>query len=90
MEFEWDERKTAENLRKHSASFNEAATIFDDPLAYTFNDPDNSVGETRLLTFGNSHSDRLLVVSHVERNGHIRIISAREVSKHERQIYEKG
>lgn len=88
--FEWDETKAATNLRKHRVSFEEAASVFADPLAYTFDDPDHSVGENRLLTFGLSQLGRLLVVAHAERGRAIRIISARRATRHERGIYEQS
>jgi uncharacterized DUF497 family protein len=90
MEFEWDQKKAAVNERKHRVSFHEAATVFGDPLAITFDDPDHSEGEYRLLTFGISRFNRLLVVSHTERKKRVRIISAREVKPYERKIYEDG
>ena len=90
MEFEWDQKKAAVNERKHRVSFHEAATVFGDPLAITFDDPDHSEGEYRLLTFGISRFNRLLVVSHTERKKRLRIISAREVKPYERKIYEDG
>jgi uncharacterized DUF497 family protein len=90
MEFEWDHKKASGNKRKHGVSFHEAATVFDDPLAITFADPDHSEGEYRFLTFGVSKSGHLLVVSHTERAKRIRIISAREVNRYERKIYEEG
>src|SRR5215208_6693912 len=65
--FEWDDEKAESNLRKHGISFEDAASVFFDPLAYTFDDPDHSVGERRLLTFGFSQAGRLLVVAHAER-----------------------
>lgn len=88
--FEWDESKAALNSRKHRVPFEEAASVFADPLAYTFKDPDHSVGEERLLTFGQSHSGRLLAVVHAEMGRIIRIISARRATRHERGIYEQG
>lgn len=88
--FEWDESKAALNLRKHGVSFEEAASVFSDPLAYTFADPDHSLGEERLLTFGHSRTSRLLAVIHSERGRAIRIISARTATRHERGIYEQG
>jgi hypothetical protein len=88
--FEWDETKAATNLRKHGVPFEEAASVFSDPLAYTFDDPDHSVGEQRLLTFGLSQSGRLLAVVHAERGRAIRIISARRATRHERGIYEQS
>jgi uncharacterized DUF497 family protein len=90
MSMEWSPAKARENLRKHKVSFEEASTIFGDPLAGTAADPEHSVGEERWLTFGMSNRGRLLVVSHLEHNEHIRIISARVATKHEKQIYEKG
>ncbi len=88
--FEWDESKAKANLHKHAVSFGEAASVFNDSLAYTFKDPDHSVGEERLLTFGYSGVGRLLAVVHAERGRAIRIISARKATTHERGIYEQG
>lgn len=90
MDFEWDPAKAAANLRKHKVSFIEAASVFGDPLAYTFSDPDHSRSEERWITFGMSKVRLLLVVAHVERGSRVRIISAREATKHERKIYEQG
>jgi uncharacterized protein len=90
MEYEWDRRKAAANLRKHGVSFSDAATVFGDPLAITFADPDHSLGEYRYITFGLSQLDRLLVVSHSQRLDRTRIINARLMTRHERKIYEKG
>lgn len=90
MEFEWDSRKAAVNLRRHKVSFQEAATVFGDPLAVTFEDPDHSLAEKRYITFGLSQQKRLLVVSHTEREERTRIISARPLTRKERKIYEEG
>lgn len=90
MHFEWDSAKAARNLRKHRVSFEEASSVFYDPLALTGEDPDHSDGEERLITFGLSSAGRLLVVSHAERDEAIRIISARLATHGERQIYEEG
>jgi len=90
MEFEWDKKKAEVNLKKHKISFHEAATVFGDPLAITFEDPDHSVGEFRFITFGLSRFNHLLVVLHTERGGRVRIISAREMTKQGRKIYEEG
>ena len=90
MEFSWDPKKAARNLKDHNVSFEEAATIFGDSLAITFNDPDHSVGEHRLLTFGVSSLGRLLVVSHTQRGVYTQLISARRATRHERKIYEDG
>jgi hypothetical protein len=90
MEFEWDERKASHNLRTHGIAFHEAASVFGDSLAVTFNDPDHSVGEARLLTFGESMRGRLLAVIHTAKGDTIRIISARRATRKERVIYEDG
>jgi len=90
MEFEWDFEKASRNLRKHGVSFAEAATVFDDPLAYTFFDPDHSDREDRFVTFGHSSDGRFLTVSHTDRDEHVRIISARKATRRERKIYEEG
>jgi uncharacterized protein len=90
MQFAWDPKKAASNLRDHRVTFEEASSVFGDSLAITFDDPDHSEGESRLLTFGLSEQGRLLVVSHTERRGVVRIISARRASRAERQIYEEG
>ena len=90
MEFEWDKKKAAENIRKHGLSFHEAATAFSDPLAITFDDPEHSIGEHRLLTFAITRNGKLVIVSHTERNRKMRIISTRLMTKPERKIYENG
>jgi len=90
MRFEWDSAKEKKNLRKHGVSFKEASSVFYDTLAVTGVDPDHSEGEERMVTFGVSSADRLLVVAHTERNDAIRIISARVATSHERKIYEEG
>jgi len=90
VEFEWDRRKAKSNLEKHGISFQEAATVFGDVLSITFDDPDYSVNEHRLLTFGLSRTGKAIIVSHTERGRSMRIISARPLTKQERQIYEEG
>jgi uncharacterized DUF497 family protein len=90
MKFDWDASKAAANLRKHGVSFHEAATVFDDPLAITYADPDHSESEQRHITFGESSAGRLLVVSLVERSGTIRIVSARRATRKERTVYEES
>ena len=90
MKFEWDPDKALVNLRKHRVSFDEAITVFGDPLALSFNDPDHSDQERRFLTFGESARKRLLVVSHTFRQGRTRIISARRADRGERRIYKNG
>lgn len=90
MHFEWDHKKAAANARKHGVTFEEAATVFGDPLALTFDDPDHSSGEHRMLTFGVAAYGSLIVVAHTERRGSVRIISARRATAAERKIYEQG
>jgi uncharacterized DUF497 family protein len=88
MQFEWDPTKAAGNLSKHGVSFDEASSVFGDPLAITIGDPDHSIDEDRFLTTGLSGEQRLLVVSVVYRGGSIRIITAREATRQERKQYE--
>jgi len=88
MHFEWDGRKAEGNRRKHGVTFDEAVTVFYDPLSATFPDPGSSFGEQRLLTIGRSSRGRLLVVIHAEQDETIRIISARQATAHERQRHE--
>ena len=88
MEFEWDREKAKRNLRKHKVSFDEAMTIFYEPLSATFDDPNHSTDEERLITIGCSSRSRLLVVSHTERGKTIRIINARPATAHERKRHE--
>ncbi|MDN5872424.1 MAG: BrnT family toxin [Nitrococcus sp.] len=88
MRFEWDDRKAESNLKKHGVSFEEASIIFRDPLSATGADPDHSFGEQRWVTFGVSDTGRLLIVAHADRDGCIRIISARPATTAERRIYE--
>jgi len=90
VKLDWDTKKATPNLRKHGVSFQEAGTVFGDPMALTFDDPDHSVGERRLLTFGVTRTSKFLIVCHTEEAGVTRIISAREMNKRERRIYEEG
>jgi uncharacterized protein len=89
MDFEWDPKKAAKNLKKHKVSFVEAATIFNDPLSITVPDPDHSLHEARYIVIGLSKMRRLLIVAHTERENRIRIISARELTRAERLAYEE-
>lgn len=89
MDFEWDPRKAEINLKKPGVSFAEAGTIFGDEFAITIQDPDHSEDEDRYITIGWSARRRLLIVSHTDRSGNIRIISARELTKAERKAYEE-
>lgn len=89
MIFTWDVRKAAVNLKKHRTDFREAATVFDDPLSATFQDPDHSEKEQRFLMIGQSIRRRILVVAHTEEGDTIRIISARTATRRERGFYEE-
>ena len=89
IQFEWDPSKAASNRRKHGITFEEAQTVFSDPLEITISDPDHSQQEFRFLSIGRSEHSRLLVVSYTEREPNsVRIISARAASKRERHQYE--
>lgn len=90
MAYEWDANKAATNLSKHGVSFEEAKTVFDDPLYVDFYDPDHSYGEHRFILLGQSAQGRLLFVSYMERNSSIRLISAREATPSERRAYEQN
>lgn len=90
MGFEWDDDKDEINLRKHGVTFAEAATVFDDPLAITYFDPDHFQEESRFLTIGMSVDGRVLILSHTDRGENIRIISARAATRFERKGYENG
>jgi uncharacterized protein len=88
MSFEWDEEKAKSNIAKHDVSFDEATSVFDDPLFLTFADPEHSIQEQRFVIMGESARGRLLVVSYTERAGTTRLISARTVTRKERKAYE--
>ncbi len=88
MRFEWDSNKAEINRVKHSIGFDEATTIFGDPLALTFDDLDHSEGEPRYLTYGISAKNTPLVVAHTDRGDRIRIISARRMTRRERRGHE--
>ena len=89
LEFEWDPQKAAANLAKHKVSFEEAATVFGDPLGGIVADPRHSTGEERFALLGLSQGRRLLAIMYVERGGAIRIISARRATSRERRNYEE-
>ena len=90
MIFEWDEKKDRANTKKHGVSFNEAVTVFRDPLSITVADPEHSEAEYRFLDIGMTDQGRLLVVSYTERSARIRIISSRLALPMERKAYEEG
>ncbi len=89
FEFEWDVEKARLNERRHGVSFEEAETVFDDPYARVAFDPDHSVTEHRLMLIGHSYRQRLLFVSFTEREGYLRLISARKATRRERKGYEE-
>jgi len=88
--YEWDAEKAKGNLRKHRISFEDAATVFLDPLALTFPDPDHSGGEDREITIGRSSRQQVEFVSHCQRGDRVRIISARKATRGEHRQYEEG
>lgn len=90
MRVEWDSRKAARNRAKHGISFEEAATVFGDPLGRIVDDPRHSEGEQRYVLLGHSQEQRLVAVMFTERDEAIRIISARLATQQERKDYEKG
>lgn len=87
LEFEWDTHKAARNVEKHQVSFEEAASVFEDPLFITLVDEEHSLDEERYITIGLSQRGRLLMVAHTERYNLIRIISARRATKREGKFY---
>ncbi|MEL6882378.1 MAG: BrnT family toxin [Cyanobacteria bacterium J06607_10] len=90
MKFEWNDSKASTNLSKHGVSFEEAKTVFDDPLYVDFYDPDHSTGEARYLIVGESNRGRLLITSYTERGESIRIISSRKATRAEQEAYEES
>ncbi|HOC53985.1 MAG TPA: BrnT family toxin [Verrucomicrobiota bacterium] len=90
LSFEWDESKAESNLTKHGVSFEEASTVFGDPLSLTIPDPAHSQAEDRSIVLGQSHQRKLLVVVYTERGDNIRVISARRASRGERKSYEES
>lgn len=90
MGFGWDDDKAAANLAKHGVSFEEARTVFDDPLYIDFYDPEHSHDEHRYIILGESRLGRLLFVSYTESGSVIRLISSRDATAAERRDYEEG
>ena len=90
MTFEWDARKTAASLKKHRVTFEDASSVFFDPLAITYPDPDHSLDERREVTVGYTMKKEMVFVSHCERGERIRIIGARPRTRTERRQYEEG
>ena len=89
-EFEWDPRKATGNLKKHGISFAEAVTVFSDPAARIFDDPDHSVDERHEIIIGYPARPRLLIVGFTERVGRVRIITARRASRAETRRHEEN
>ena len=85
---EWDEEKAKKNLKNHKISFDEASTVFNDPLSVTIPDPDHSINEQRYIDIGFSDNGRILILSYTERGENIRIISCRKATAAERKRYE--
>jgi uncharacterized protein len=90
VKFEWDRRKASANERKHGVSFDEAMSVFNDPLARIFDDEDHSTREAREIIIGTSARQRLLVISFVARREIVRLINARKGTRREREDYEKN
>jgi len=90
IRFGWDRRKAAENRARHGVSFEEALTVFADPLARIFDDEDHSIDEHREIIIGHSIRERLLVVCFTSRGDAVRIINARRATKNERKDYEEN
>jgi uncharacterized DUF497 family protein len=88
--FEWDPARAAANLKKHGVSFEEAVTVFQDPLAKIHADPDHSEDELRQILIGHSAQNRVLLVSFTDRRDRIRLISAREATRREHKEYEEA
>ena len=87
--FEWDPGKAKSNLKKHGVGFDEASTVFGDPLALLMPDPDHSIDEMRYVLLGMSNRQRLLVVAFAERPPKTRLISSRRATRQERKKYEE-
>jgi len=90
LRFRWDPEKAAANRTRHGVSFEESTTVFGDPLAVTFFDPDHSESEDRYLTYGHSDAGRLLLVVHVDEGPCTRILSSRPVTMRERRQFAEG
>ena len=90
LRFEWDVRKARTNLAKHGVTFEDARTVFGDPLSLTVGDQQQDADEFRFVTVGLTESGRLVVVAHTERGHTIRIISARAADRREKKAYEEG
>ncbi len=91
MIYEWDPAKAAANRHKHRVRFDEATTVFRDPFALTFDDPDHSLDERRFVTIGVSANQRVLFVAHADRRvDRVRLISARRATPSEADAYQEA
>ena len=91
MIYEWDPKKAHDNLQKHDVSFEEAASVFTDPFALSFDDPDHSIDETRFITIGTSDKSRIIFLSHADAaDDRIRVISARKATRSEAHAYQES
>ena len=91
MIYEWNPKKADENLKRHRISFDEATSVFTDPFALTFDDPEHSVDEQRYITIGTSSTQRIVFLSHADRGeDHVRIISARSATPTEAHAYQES
>lgn len=90
IEFEWDPVKSVSNVEKHGVTFDEALSVFRDPLAKIFSDPDHSLDEDREIIIGHSSEQRLLVICFTQRADRSRLITARSATRQERQDYEQN
>ena len=90
LRFEWDPEKATSNLAKHNVSFEEASTVFGDPLGRIVRDPRHSLGEQRFVLLGHSERQRLLTIMFTDRGEAIRLVSARKATRHERREYEES
>jgi len=86
-EFEWNKEKAEKNIIKHFVSFNEAMSVFDSSVFITVVDEEHSTDEERYISIGLSKNGRLLMVAHTDRDGRIRIISARKATRKEEKFY---
>jgi len=90
LRFEWNDKKARLNIRKHGIAFEEASTVFGDPLSITIPDTVHSIDEDRFISIGTSVNDKLLVVVYTDYNDIVRLISARKATGNEKKQYENG
>ena len=90
LRFEWDPNKAEANLAKHEISFEEAMTVFADPLARIFPDEEHSVDELREIIIGHSVGQQLVLVNFTSIDDRVRIFSARKATRRERKDYEEN